>query len=362
MEDLRAVMDAVGLERAYIGGISEGGPMAMLFAATYPERTEGLLLYGTFACIMWSEDNPHGLPADLVDQVNGELVANWGTPDSLLAPIWMPSLADHEAFRRWLPRYERACASPGAVAEILRFSRDIDVRAALGSIQAPTLVVHRKQDLVVPPDLGRELAERIPDARLVELEGMDHVPWVADAQSVLQEFEEFMTGRRGRTARAPERVLATILFTDIVGSTERASAMGDAAWRRLLDRHDAAVRDCLRRERGREVKTTGDGFLATFDSPSSAVRSAAAIREAAGELGLAVRAGLHTGEVERRGDDVAGVAVHVGARVTALAGTAEILVSGTVRDLVLGGSFSFEDRGRHALKGVDGEWPLLAVV
>jgi class 3 adenylate cyclase len=335
--------------------------MATLFAATYPERTEGLLLYGAFARILGGPDNPLGSPPEFFDQITDALVDGWGTGDSVLLPLWMPSMADDEAFGRWLPTYERMCASPGAVAELARFIKEIDVRAVLPTIQCPTLVVHRTGDLVVPVDLGREVAERIPQARFVELSGEDHVPWVGDVEAVMGEFEEFITGTRGRQQPTPDRVLATVLFTDIVGSTERASAMGDEAWRRLLDRHDEIVRECLRREGGREVKTTGDGFLATFDSPSGAVRAATAIRHAASGLSLEIRAGLHTGELERRGDDVTGLAVHVGARVAALAGSSEILVSGTVRDLVLGAPFSFEDRGRRTLKGLEGEWPVLAV-
>jgi class 3 adenylate cyclase len=362
MEDLRAVMDAVGYERAFVGGISEGGPMAMLFAATYPERTEGLLLYGTFARLLAAPDNPAGAPPEFSKQITDALVEEWGTSDSVLMPLWMPSMIEDEAFCRWLPTYERACASPGAVAEIVDFIGEIDVRAALPAIQCPTIVVHRTGDLVVPVHLGRELAQQISDARYVELAGDDHVPWVGDnGDAVLAEFEEFMTGRRQHHAPAPDRVLATVLFTDIVKSTERAAALGDQAWRRLLDRHDEIVRECLRDEGGREVKTTGDGFLATFDSPSAAVRAATAIRAAAAGANLEIRAGLHTGELERRGEDVSGLAVHVGARVAALAGPSEILVSGTVRDLVLGAPFEFEDRGRRELKGIAGEWPVLAV-
>jgi class 3 adenylate cyclase len=361
MDDLRAVMDAVGYERAFVGGISEGGPMAMLFAATYPERAEGLLLYGTFARLLAGPDNPAGSPPEFSKEITGALVEEWGTSDSVLMPLWMPSMFEDEAFSRWLPGYERSCASPGAVAEIVDFIREIDVRAVLPAIQCPTLIVHRTGDLVVPVDLGRELAQRIANARYVELPGDDHVPWVGDADALLEEFAEFMTGRRQHHAPTPDRVLATVLFTDIVSSTERAAALGDDAWRKLLDRHDRIVRDSLQREGGREVKTTGDGFLATFDSPSAAVRAATAIRAAASDVDLEIRAGLHTGELERRGDDVAGLAVHVGARVAALAGPSEILVSGTVRDLVLGAPFEFEDRGRRELKGLAGEWPVLAV-
>jgi class 3 adenylate cyclase len=361
MDDMRAVMDAVGYDRAYVGGISEGGPIAMLFAATYPERVDGLILMGTGAKFGASVDYPIGIDADQLRPVQDALVENWGTPDSLLTSLWMPSMAFDEQFCAWLPSYERACISPGGLRQLLSYLNQIDVRAALDSIQAPTLILHRTGDLVVPVDMGRDLATRIEGARFVEIPGDDHVPWVGDSDAFLDEVEEFMTGQRGRHLPEPDRVLATVLFTDIVDSTKRAAAAGDREWRVLLDRHDTLVRRELERAGGREVKTTGDGFLATFDSPSRAVRAATAIRDGARSLGIEIRAGLHTGEVELRGDDVAGLAVHVGSRVSAVAGPSEVLVSGTVRDLVLGGSFDFDDRGRHALKGLDGEWPLLAV-
>jgi class 3 adenylate cyclase len=256
--------------------------------------------------------------------------------------------------------YERACASPGAVRDILRFIRDIDVRAVLPAIQCPTLVLHRTGDLPVAVEHGRYLADHIPGARLVELPGWDHMPWVGDTDALLNEIEEFITGERSVRVEV-DRVLATVVFTDIVGSTARAGELGDQRWRTLLDRHDAAVRRELARHGGREVKATGDGFLATFESPSRGVRAAIAMGEAARTLGLEIRAGVHTGEIERRGADVSGVGVHVGARISALAGPSEVLVSSTVRDLVLGSDFTFADRGRHTLKGVAGDWQLLAV-
>lgn len=360
MDDIRAVMDAAGVVRATIGGISEGGPMAMLFAATYPERTEKLLLAGTAARFVTGPDYPHGTSPELFDSFTEQVVARWATPESLLTPMWMPTMTGNTAFMRWIPTYERACASPGAVREIFRFVRDIDVRSVLSSIQAPTLIIHRTDDRVVPVAHGRYLAEHIPNATLVELPGNDHVPWIGDVDAVLAAIEEFVTGTTSARADV-DRVLATVLFTDIVGATERATRLGDARWRALLDRHDAAVREQLARHGGREVKTTGDGFLATFDSPSRAVRAAAAIVDATRAIGVQVRAGLHTGEVERRGDDVAGLAVHVGARVAAFADADEVVVSSTVRDLVLGAGFAFDDRGTHRLKGIDGEWRLLAL-
>ena len=360
IDDIRAVMDDAGIERAYLGGISEGGPLAILFAATYPERVAGLLLGSTTARFVQAADYPYGAPPEDFAALADQVARHWATPLSLLVPVWMPSMIQDETFRRWVMTYERACASPGAVRDIFTFIGAIDVRSALASIQCPTTIVTRAQDLIVAPEHGRYLAEHIPHARLVALPGIDHTPWVGDVDAYVDEIEQFITGSRGSHANA-ERVLATVLFTDIVGSTQRASQMGDSRWRDLLDRHDDVVRVQLDRFNGREVKTTGDGFLATFDSPSRAVRAAVAICEAARDAGLEVRAGLHTGEVEMRGGDIAGLAVHVGARVAALAGPSEVLVSSTVRDLVLGSEFRFNDRGRHQLKGIDGDWQLLAV-
>jgi class 3 adenylate cyclase len=352
-------MDAVGIERAIVGGISEGGPLAMLFAALYPERVEKLMLMGTAARFVTGEDYPYGVDAAVVDTLADQLAELWATPESLLVPLWMPSMSDDAAFRNWVTTYERASASPGAVRDAMHYIKSIDVRSVLGSIQAPTLVMHRTDEILVSVEHGRYLAEHIPGAQLVELAGIDHVPWVPDPREWVDEVRLFVTGER-RAQLDVDRVLATVLFTDIVGSTEQARTLGDHKWRALLDRHDAVVRRELANYGGVEVKTTGDGFLATFDSPSRAVRAALAICEAESAAGVTVRAGLHTGEVERRGDDVAGIGVHVGARVAALAGPSEVLTSATVRDLVLGSEFAFEDRGRHTLKGLDGEFQILA--
>ena len=360
IDDIRAVMDAAGIERASIGGISEGGPMAILFAATYPERVDKLMLCSTAPRFTEGEDYPIGLPRDGFDALAEQVVEHWTKPDSLLLPLWMPSLADDEAMKRWLPTYERACASPGAIREIWRFIREIDVRSALGAVQAPTLILHRTDELVVDVAHARYLAAHIPNARLIEMPGVDHTPWVGDVDTVLDHMEEFLTGKT-QPRFDVDRVLATVLFTDIVDSTRRAGEVGDARWRSMLDRHDETMRDQIGRYGGIAVKSTGDGFLATFDSPSRAVRAAQAMVAASADAGLPIRAGLHSGEIERRGDDVAGLAVHVGARVAALAGPGETLVSSTVRDLVLGSEFSFADRGTHSLKGVEGEWRLLAL-
>ncbi len=360
MDDLRAVMDHAGIERAVISAVSEGGPLAMLFAATYPARVQALVLCSTAAKMVADESYPHGIDAAFYEANSELLIERWATPDSLVAPFWMPSLAGDEGFRHWMLSYERASASPGAVREIARYVRTIDVRTVLATISVPTLIIHRTGDLLLGPANGRYLAEHIAGSTYVELPGIDHVPWAGDGNAVLDAIEDFLTG--GHTIRDEvDRSLATVLFTDIVGSTGLATSLGDQRWCELLDRHDAVVRGELERYRGREVKTTGDGFLATFDSPGRALRAATGIGEAARAMGIEVRAGVHTGEVELRGDDVGGVAVHIGARIAALAGPSEVLVSSTVRDLVAGSDFAFADRGDQELKGVPGSWRILAL-
>lgn len=361
IDDIRAVMDALGLQRCCVAGISEGGPMAMLFAATYPERVEKLVLMGTAARFTRTDDYPVGPDLETFDGFAAAVAERWATPESLLVPVWMPTLADDPTFRKWVVGYERACASPGAVRDALAFVRDIDVRHALSAIRAPTLILHRSGDRVVSVEHGRYVAEHIADAQYLEIPGDDHVPWVGDnVDLLLDTASEFIAG--AATPRpADDRVLATVLFTDIVDSTKRASALGDAQWRTLLDRHDTAMRQEIARYGGVAVKSMGDGFLATFDSPSRAVRAARSMVAVGTDTGLPIRTGLHTGEIERRGEDVAGVAVHIAARVAALAGTEETLVSSTVRDLMLGSDFRFTDRGVHALKGIDTEWRLLSV-
>jgi len=365
MDDVRAVMDAASVDRAALLGMSEGGPMTAAFAATYPERTVALVLYGTFATKVLAPDYPWGHTREehqkRLDAMAERIGETWGrSADVSEIRLYAPSLADDEPFRQWWVTRERIGASPGAVIALMRMNSEIDIRHVLPTIRVPTLVLHRTGDLTFSADEGRYLAERIPGARFVELPGNDHIPWAGDADSALNEIEEFLTGTH-HVAEA-DRVLATVLFTDIVGSTEHAAALGDRRWRDLLEAHDGAVRREVARFRGREVNTTGDGFLLTFDGPARAIQCARAIRDAARSLGLSIRAGLHTGECEIIGDGVGGIAVHIGARVAAQAEPDEVLVSSTVKDLVAGSGLRFEGRGFHTLKGVPDEWRLFRVV
>jgi pimeloyl-ACP methyl ester carboxylesterase len=355
MDDVRAVLDAVECEQPAVFGFSEGGLMSVLFAATYPERTRALALYGVFAKRIWSPDYPWApKPDDRAREIE-ELERNWADRMDLdkLAP------SEDDAFKDRMATYFRRSASPGAAVALMRMNTELDVRDVLPTIQAPTLVLHRKDDLDASVEEGRWIASRIPGAKFVELPGDAHTLWGGDTDSIVDEIEEFLTGVR--PARDPDRVLATVLFTDIVGSTERATALGDRRWRVVLEQHHAVVRKQLERFDGQEIDTAGDGFLATFDGPARAIRCARAITEGLRELDLDVRAGVHTGECERLGDKVAGVAVHTGARVAGQAGPDEVLVSSTVKDLVAGSGISFEDRGEHELKGV-GAWHLYSVL
>lgn len=356
MDDLRAVMDAVGSRRAALFGFSEGGNMAMLFAATYPERTVALVTYSCFAKRVWSPDYPWA-PTPEARAKEYELVEReWGNEMDL--SHYIPGKMNDPAFVHRQATYFRHSASPSAAVALLRMNTQIDVRAVLPAISVPTMVVHRTGDRDVNIEEGRWLAARIPGAKFVELPGDDHMPWFGDRDTMLDEVQEFLTGVR--PVRDVDRVLATVLFTDIVGSTGHLARVGDRAWKELLDRHRSIVRRALATFRGREVDTAGDGFFATFDGPARGVRCALSIQEATRPLGLAIRAGLHTGEVELDGDRVAGMAVHIGARVAALAATGETLVSSTVKDLVSGSGLRFQDRGEHALKGVPSEWRLYA--
>jgi pimeloyl-ACP methyl ester carboxylesterase len=357
MDDVRAVMDAVGSKRAALFGISEGGPMCALFAATYPERTSALVLYGTFVKGMRDADVPWAPSPERVEEILGLIEREWGTGISLT--LLGPSLAEDQRQREYWARFERLAVSPGAARLLMQTFVDTDVRQVLPTIRVPTLVVHRAGDQATPVEGGRYIAEHVSGARYVELPGEDHFAWTGDADAVLDAVEEFLTG--ARQARESDRVLATVLFTDIVGSTARAAALGDQRWRDLLASHHSVVRRELTHFRGREVKTVGDGFLATFDGPARGIRCACAVRDRIRGLGIDIRAGLHTGECELMEGDVGGIAVHIGARVAARAAAGEVLVSGTVKDLVAGSGLTFVDRGRHQLAGVPGEWPLFAV-
>jgi pimeloyl-ACP methyl ester carboxylesterase len=356
MDDVRAVIDAAGSARVALFGYSEGGPMCCLFAATYPARTTALILYGTYAKRTDPDDDYPWVATREQRQAYGDQVEReWGFEADLgtMAPN-----AD-AALTAWWRARARASASPGAARALILMNSRIDVRHVLPTIRVPTLVLHRSGDRDSRLEEGRYIADRIPGARFVELTGEDHIPWL-DADQIIDEVEEFLTGVR----RGPEsdRVLATVLLTDIVGSSERAAELGDRRWRELLEAHHALVRGELARWRGREVDTAGDGFLATFDGPARAIRCACAIRDGLHALGVEIRAGLHTGECEIIGGKVGGIAVHTGARVAARAAPGEVLVSGTVRDLIAGSGIELEDRGVHALKGIPGEWRLLAVV
>jgi class 3 adenylate cyclase len=358
MDDLRAVMDAADCERAAVVGMSEGGPTALLFAALYPERVSALVLWATFARVAWAPDYPDGIDVQEAEAFMGQIEESWGH-GRVLPLIGTQDAPDDEATRRRFARYERAAATPAMAAAANRFSLYIDARHALSSISAPTLVIHRTGDPLINVVHGRYLAEHIPGARLSEYPGDFHESAMGKDEEVLDEIEEFLTGTRHE--HEIDRVLKTIMFTDIVGSTEQAVSMGDRRWHDVLDAHDSAVRGQLEQFHGQEVKTIGDGFLAAFDGPARAIRCAQAITDKAADMGLEVRAGLHTGECEARGEDLAGIAVHIGARVGSLAGPSEVLVTSTVRDLVTGSGVEFRDRGTHELRGIPGEWQLLAV-
>jgi class 3 adenylate cyclase len=356
MRDMNAVLDAVGSARVALLGASDGGPWCTLYAATYPDRVSHLVLYATWARFLQDTDYPFGLPTDAWEAVAAMATAGWGKGDVL--NVVAPSVANDPRMREWWGRWERLSCSPGTMAAIVRVAFQTDVRQVLASVRVPTLVIHRTGDPFVSVEHGRYLAEHIPGARLVELPGADHPHFIGDWRAVVDEAQEFVTGTRS----TPEyhRVLATVLFTDIVGSTDAAVSRGDSRWLELLDRHNWVVRCELDRFGGREVKTIGDGFVATFDGPARAVLCAQAIAAGVRRLGLETRAGVHTGEVELRDGDIGGVAVHIAARVSALAGPGEVLVSRTVKDLTAGSGIGFSDRGTHTLKGITEEWQLLA--
>jgi class 3 adenylate cyclase len=357
MDDVLAVMDAAGSTNAAIWGTLEGGPMAALFAATFPDRTDALVMYATFARATWAPDYDWAWPAETRNMHMEEGIEQWGK--GYVASGVAPSQTGDPAFMEWAGRLERLAASPSTIRRIFDLIGEFDVRDVLPSIRVPTLVLHRAEDSFIKVEHSRYIASKIPGARYVELEGEENMFSLGDVEALVGEIEEFLTGSRHE--REPDRMLATVLFTDICDSTRRAAEMGDRGWRFLLERHDALFRQALDRHRGREVKRTGDGFLATFDGPARAIRCAASVAEAMGTLGLQIRAGLHTGELEVMDGDLGGLAVHIASRVMGHAGPNEVLVSGTVKDLVVGSGIDFEERGERELRGVPGEWRLFAV-
>jgi class 3 adenylate cyclase/pimeloyl-ACP methyl ester carboxylesterase len=359
-QDALAVLDAAGSDRAALLTYAQGGLVGALLAAESPERIGALIMYASIARTSWAPDYHWAMTTEQREELSERIIAKWGEVDSEAMSAWAPSMGDDPALLAWFARMERLAASPGEARIISRAMVNLDVREALPRIRVPTLVMHRPRELVWDVRHSRYLAEQIPGARYVELDGIDSFPFVGDSETILEEIQEFLTGGRGGGELS--RALLTVMFTDIVDATARAAELGDGRWRDLLARHDEEVRKELTRFDGREVKTVGDGFLATFDGPPSrALRCALAITGAARELGIEVRIGMHTGECELIGDDVGGMAVHIASRVNGLAGAGEVLVSGTVFGTVVGGPFTFEERGFHQLKGVPGRWPLFAL-
>jgi pimeloyl-ACP methyl ester carboxylesterase len=357
VDDAIAVLDACGVERAAVFGVSEGGSAAIMLAATHPDRVSEMVQFGSFAYVTRSEDNPHGVPVEAARRYWERIIDNWGDPATL--DDWAPSLADDPEVREWWARLLRSGASPGTTKTVGLMYENLDVRPLLPSVRAPTLVLYRADDRVVPAALSRDVASGIPDARPVELPGTDHLWLAGDQDAMLDEVEEFVTGRP--PAVVGNRMLVTVLFTDIVRSTDRAAELGDRRWRDLLAQFDRVIERELVRNRGNLVKSTGDGMLSTFDGPARAVRSAMTIREGARAIGLELRAGVHTGECEVTSSDLTGIAVHLTARVMEAAEPGEVLTSATVKDLVVGSGLEFSERGAHQLRGVPGEWALFAV-
>ena len=358
MDDVRAVMDAAGSQCAALLGISEGVPMSLLFAATYPERVQALVCYGGMARATFADDYSWAAPAEaLVESTVEFLAPNWG--DGSLAEVTAPSHADDPEVRAYIGRMQRATCSPGMMWQLGRIFMDLDVRDIVQSVHAPALVLHRRHDRLVNVRHGRWLAEHLPNARLVELEGDDHDPRYERVDEWLGEVQEFLTGVRAKPES--ERALATVLFTDIVDSTRAATELGDHRWREVLEAHQRGVRRALDRFHGREVKSTGDGFLATFDGPARAIHCAREVIKCSEPWGIQIRAGLHTGECELMGDDIGGIAVHIAARVSGHAAPGEVLVSRTVKDLVAGSGIRFAHRGTHTLRGISDAWQLHAV-
>ena len=357
MDDLRAVMDAAGSETASLLGVSESGAMCLLFAATYPKRVRSVLTFGSYAKRIRSADYPWAPTREEREAAYSEIPHTWGTTKGLEAVF--PSMIGNPAFEEWLGAYFRASASPAAAVALLRMNSEADIRAVLPSVRVPALIMNRIEDGDVRVEEARYIASKIPGAKLEMFPGADHVPWVGHTDDILGEIEEFLTG--SRNADTGDRVLATILSTDIAGSTELVTRLGDRNWRDLLERHNTLVRRELKRFRGREIDTAGDGFFAAFDGPARAIRCAKAVVAGTAGLGVEVRAGLHTGECEVLGDKLTGIAVHTAARVAATASPGEVLVSATVRDLVAGSGITFAERGEHAFKGLPERLRLFAV-
>jgi class 3 adenylate cyclase len=354
MYDVGAVMDAAGSERAAIVCHGDGGQMGLLFAATHPARTSGLVLMDTYARRVRAPDYPCGVPATVADRLMGFIIGSWGTGHAALEGA--PSLSNDPAFVSWRGRYERVAMSPGQFRSLYPKTYELDFRSILSAIRVPTLVLHRSNNSYVRIENGRYLADHIEGARFVEIPGRDHFFHAGDIEALLAPAQEFLTGKQD--IPEDDRVLATVLFTDIVDATSRAEALGDRAWKDLLEQHHKVVRNELARFGGKELDTAGDGFFASFEGPARAVRCAQSISAAVRELGIEVRAGLHTGECERVGGKVGGIAVHTGARVMGQAGAGQVVVSRTVRDLVAGTGLEFETLGARSLKGVSGEWEL----
>jgi class 3 adenylate cyclase/pimeloyl-ACP methyl ester carboxylesterase len=357
MDDIRAVMDAAGSHRAVIFGISEGGSLSTLFAATYPARTAALIMYGAYAKWIRAEDYPWAPTREEHEAAFIAYERHWGTPIGL--KILAPGAANDERVRQWWAHYMRVSASPGAGVTLYRMNVEVDIRAILPAIRVPTLVLHRSGDRLQPCQGARYMAGQIPSAKFVELPGDDHIPWIGNADPLLSEIQEFLTGEP--PLLEADRVLATVLFIDIVQSTQRAAAIGDSRWRDLINNYQQQVGKEVTRLGGRVVNTAGDGVFATFDGPARAIKCARAVRDVVGTLGLAIRCGIHTGECVIEGNNVAGIAVHIGARVAARAAPGEILLSSTVKDLIAGSRVECLDRGSHLLKGVSGRWRLFAV-
>ncbi|WLA68574.1 adenylate/guanylate cyclase domain-containing protein [Bradyrhizobium diazoefficiens] len=354
IDDVRAVMDAIGSREATLMGFSEGCAMGVMFAAAHPDRVSRLILYGGFARFADKYD------VSTFEAMIAKRMPFWG--DGSLLKIIVPARSHTPELIAEYAKFERLSASPGAFRAIQLMNIQIDVRSILGSVRVPTLVLHREFDPMLSVELGRDLAARIPNAKYIEYKDEGHAFWVGNTEPLLGDIEEFVTGHREQVSTDVERVLATVLFTDIVDSTRSAAEMGDLAWRRLLDRHDQTAKQIVEKHRGHLVKSTGDGILATFDGPGRAVRSALAFRSAAEQLGIRLRAGLHTGEIEVRDRDIGGIAVHAAARVMAQCQPSEVLVSRVVTDLVAGAGLKFADRGSHELKGIPGKWDLFAAM